>query len=412
MKATVAEEAVTTPPAPATPAPVKPVVGASIAALPLALLSLGHWTVDLYSSIIATLQPLLVERYSLSLTQAGIVAGTFMFSSSVLQLPFGVLSDRLHSRLFSVLSPAVAGLFLSSLFWATGFPMLLALVSIGGIAVAAFHPLSTKEASVAGGARRGLSVGIFITSGTFGLAVGPTYFSTVIKWAGEESLTWAALPALAVTAILFWKLPETSSKTNGVVGGVDFGLLKRHWRGLSLHYSLVLLRSVVQVGIAQFLTLYLYNERGFSFSLSSLGLTLFFLSAATGAFLGGNLADRIGGRRVVLLSMLGSTPFLALFVASSGWLSIASLFVGGVILLLTIPVIVVMAQDLVPSQAGTVSGMMMGFSWGIAGMASGPGIGWLADHVGIQPVFWVLALLPMVGFVLALNLRNDRARTV
>ena len=45
----------------------------------LALLSLGHWSVDLYSSVTATLQPLLVERFGLSFTQAGIVGGMFMF---------------------------------------------------------------------------------------------------------------------------------------------------------------------------------------------------------------------------------------------------------------------------------------------------------------------------------------------
>ena len=146
----------------------------------LTLLSIGHGSVDLYSSVVSTLQPLLVERFGLSFTQAGWLGGIFMFSSAVLQLPFGVLADRVHSRLFSALSPAVAGLFLSTLFWATGFPSLLVLVFLGGLAIAAFHPLSTREASTAGGARPGLSVGIFITSGTFGLSLGPVYFSTIV----------------------------------------------------------------------------------------------------------------------------------------------------------------------------------------------------------------------------------------
>ena len=68
----------------------------------MALLSLGHLFTDLFSSAAPTLQPLLVDKYSLSLAQAGVLGGVYMFSSSVLQLPFGVLSDRLHTRLFSV----------------------------------------------------------------------------------------------------------------------------------------------------------------------------------------------------------------------------------------------------------------------------------------------------------------------
>ena len=403
MKTTAAPEIlVVTPPAPAA-APARASRPAPLARGRLALLSLGHWSVDLYSSVTGTLQPLLVDRFGLSFTQAGTLGGTFMFSSSVLQLPFGLLADRVHSRLFTALSPAAAGLFLSGLFWATGFPSLLGLVFLGGVAVAAFHPLSTKEASVAGGSRKGLSVGIFITSGTFGLSLGPAYFSMVVEQFGTASLSWTAIPGFAVTGFLLWKLPRPVTLA-GSSRGVDYGLLKRFWKPLSLHYSLVVLRSLVQVGMGQFLTLYLYNERGFSFQQASFGLTVFFLSAATGSFLGGSLSDHIGGRRVVLISMIAAAPFLALFVETTGWQSILWLYIGATFLLLTIPVIVVMAQELVPSQGATISALMMGFAWGVAGVFCGPVLGWFADRVGIEPVFRVLAVLPLAGFLLALKL--------
>ena len=350
---------------------------ASVAAAPLVLLSLGHSMVDLYSSIIATLQPLLIERYTLSLTQVGIIGGVFLFSSSVMQLFFGVISDRVHTRMYAVLTPAIAGVVLSSLLHASGFPMLLLLTFLGGLAVAAFHPFSTKEASVAGRQRRGLAVAIFVSCGTLGLSMGPAYFSTVIEWAGAESLSWAAIPAIVVSVILFWKLPAPGSAssgkhtggkhTGGKHTGVDYGLLKAHWKPLALHYAFVVLRSIVQVGMVQFLTVYLYNVRGFTFRETSLALTVCLFSAAAGSFLGGSLAERIGGPKVMVVSMIGATPFLALFVATTGWISLLSLFVGGTFLLLTIPVIVVMAQELIPSQAATVSGLMMGFAWGHGG---------------------------------------------
>jgi len=372
--------------------------------MPLVLLSLGHSMVDLYSSIIATLQPLLIERYTLSLTQVGIIGGVFLFSSAVTQLFFGVISDRVHTRMFAVLSPAFAGIVLSSLLHASGFPTLLALTFLGGLGVAAFHPFSTKEASVAGGQRRGLAVAIFVSCGTLGLSTGPAYFSTVIEWAGAESLSWAAIPALLVSVILFWKLPSPSSAASGKPSSVDYGLLKAYWKPLALHYAFVVLRSIVQVGMVQFLTVYLYNERGFTFRETSLALTVCLFSAAAGSFLGGGLADRIGGPKVMVVSMACATPFLALFVATTGWISLVSLFIGGTFLLLTIPVIVVMAQELIPSQAATVSGLMMGFAWGVAGMIFIPLIGWTADRVGLEPVFWVLAFLPLAGLALSLKI--------
>ena len=65
---------------------------------------------------------------------------------------------------------------------------------------------------------------------------------------------------------------------------------------------------------------------------------------------------------------------------------------------------VVMAQDLVPSQRGIVSSLMMGFAWGMAGITFVPVIGWAADHVGLQAVLWAVALTPLAGFPLALRL--------
>ena len=375
-----------------------------MAAMPLVLLSLGHSMVDLYSSIIATLQPLLIERYTLSLTQVGVIGGVFLFSSAVMQLFFGMLSDRVHTRMYAVVSPAIAGVVLSSLLHASGFGPLLLLTFLGGLGVAAFHPFSTKEASAAGGQRRGLAVAIFVSCGTLGLSMGPAYFSTVIEWVGAESLSWAAVPGLAVSAILLWKLPVPGTAADRKRSGVDYGLLKAHWKPLALHYALVVLRSIVQVGMVQFLAVYLYNERGFTFRETSLALTVCLFSAAAGSFLGGGLAERIGGPKVMVVSMAGATPFLALFVATTGWISLLSLFIGGTFLLLTIPVVVVMAQELIPSQAATVSGLMMGFAWGVAGMIFVPLIGWTGDRVGLEPVFWVLALLPLAGLLLSLKI--------
>ena len=54
--------------------------------------------------------------------------------------------------------------------------------------------------------------------------------------------------------------------------------------------------------------------------------------------------------------------------------------------------------------SSTVAALMMGFAWGVAGVFCGPVLGWFADRVGIEPVFRVLALLPLAGFLLALRL--------
>ena len=373
-------------------------------------LSLGHLTTDLFSATVPTLQPVLTERFSMSLTQAGVLGGVFMFSSSVLQLPFGILSDKLQSRAFSIVGPLAAGIFLSSLSWAESYGMLLALVLLGGMGVAAFHPQSTGEASRLSGERKGVGVAVFITAGTLGLACGPPYMAAIIANFGFDRLPLAMILAVVVCGMMFLRLP--APPPHAVANRrIDWAALSAVRRPLTLLYMLVVIRSMVQLGVAQFLTLYLTRERGFSIEAASFSLALFFLAAATGSLAGGHLADRIGGARVVQLSMIGSVPFYVLFLMADGWLSLAGLFIGGMVLLMTIPVNVVMAQELAPTQRGIVTSLMMGFAWGLAGMVFIPLVGWIADRTGIEAVFYGVSLLPLVGFALSFALPKDGLAT-
>ena len=79
----------------------------------LVLFCLGHFFIDLYSAAMGAFQPLFVEKLHFSLTQAGYLGGVMVFSGSFVQPAYGYLSDRFHSRMFSALAPAVAGIFIS-----------------------------------------------------------------------------------------------------------------------------------------------------------------------------------------------------------------------------------------------------------------------------------------------------------
>jgi FSR family fosmidomycin resistance protein-like MFS transporter len=67
--------------------------------------SIGHFIHDVYSSFLAPLLPLLIEKLSMTLTQAGLL-------STVMQLPalinpwIGSLADRISVRWLLVLAPA------------------------------------------------------------------------------------------------------------------------------------------------------------------------------------------------------------------------------------------------------------------------------------------------------------------
>ncbi|HTM48065.1 MAG TPA: MFS transporter [Bryobacteraceae bacterium] len=367
----------------------------------------GHFFIDLYSIALSVLQPLLLTQFGLSLTQAGLLGGMLVFSSSVMQPVYGYLSDRFHSYLFTALAPAVAAIFISSLGLASGYGMLLAMVWIGGAAIASFHPQATANATLGIKTNRGRAMATFISSGTLGLALGPTYFSWMTQTLGLTRTFWAALPGILMSVLLL-SLLRLPAPHSGPKVRLDFAPMRAVWRPLTILFLLVVIRSIVQVTFGQFLPLYLKLQRGYSLSAASYITSMYLIGGAVGGFTGGNLADRFGGRRVILLSMICSMPFLLLFVFTSGPISLAGLLLGGLILLFTIPVNVMMGQELVPQNAGTVSALMMGGAWGLAGIVFIPLTGWVSDHYSMQHAFAGLVLTPLIGFLLALRLPGSQ----
>lgn len=383
------------------PPQLAPAVRATL--LTLTLFSVGHFFIDLYSGALGALQPLLLDQFRMNFTQAGILGGVLSFSSSVLQPVYGYLSDRFHSRLFTALAPAVAGIFISSLGWAPSYWALLGMVWLGGAGIASFHPQAAANATAGVTRNRGRAMAIFISAGTLGLALGPTFFSAISGRWGLARTHWAALPGIALSLILLmWLRPP--ARQVPAKPRFDWAPLRKVWKPMIMLYFLVFLRSVVQITFSQFLPLYLHTQRGYSLANASYSLSLYLAGGALGGILGGNLADRCGGRRVILISMLGSAPFLALFLFTTGLVSTVGLVLGGVVLLFTIPVNVVMAQELAPTQTGTVSALMMGFAWGSAGLLFIPLTGWISDLFSMQTAFTGLLLFPLVGFFLALKL--------
>lgn len=296
--------------------------------------------------------------------------------------------------------------FLSFIAWGGGFYGVLLMVALGGVGVAAFHPQAAANAIATITSHRKTAMAVFISCGSLGMAAGPLCFSPLLQRLGLQWLALAAIPGVLMTCFLLFALPPVESQQSAP-GEFDWAPLKAVWKPMTILYLLVMIRSVVQVTFQQFLPLYLTSSRRFTISQAAFSLSLFLLSGAIGGFAGGGLADRFGGRLIILISMIASVPFLALFVFGHGVWSMVGLSLGGLILLFTMPVNIVLAQELAPSRAGVVSALMMGFAWGSAGFVFIPLVGLVSDLWSMQVGFACLVLFPLGGFLLALKLPRD-----
>jgi MFS transporter, FSR family, fosmidomycin resistance protein len=374
----------------------------------LILLCVGHFFIDVYSSALAAFQPHLATKMGINLTEAGFLAGIFVFANSVTQPGFGFLSDRYHSQLFTSMAPAVAGIGVAMIGLAPSYGVVMMLAVLGGMGISSFHPQASARATVGIEANKPFWMAVFISSGTLGLALGPSLFAGIVEKFGFARSWIGAIPGMVVSLLLLALLPALPGVDRSEKKSFDLAPLRAVWKPLTILYFLVFARSIVQVTFTQFLPLYLTRERGYGVTAASQALSVYLACGALGGFLGGNIANRFGGRTTILISMIGSVPFLVGFFFTTGWVSLLSLALGGLILLFTIPVNVVMGQQLAPGQAGTVSALLMGFAWGMAGFLFIPIVGKASDLVGLHNALLALLVFPILGFFLTLTYPKER----
>lgn len=129
----------------------------------------------------------------------------------------------------------------------------------------------------------------------------------------------------------------------------------------------------------------------------------FTATGAVGSMIGGHLADRRGGKTVILCGLLLIPPLFFWLLRANGvalWFLLAG---AGFAISSFNPVTVVMAQNLIPENRGTAAGLIMGLGWSVGGLLVGL-VGSVAERAGLVPVLSSLLWLIVPALALALAL--------
>jgi FSR family fosmidomycin resistance protein-like MFS transporter len=285
---------------------------------------------------------------------------------------------------------------------ARSYGVLLVSAALIGMGSSVFHPESSRVARMASGGRHGLAQSLFQVGGNIGSALGPLTAAFIVLAYGQKSVAWYCLAALLAIFIL-WNV-GTWYRTHGLnrmraaaqlapVRSLSPG---RVVGAISILLFLLFSKYFYLTSITSYYTFYLIHHFHLSVRSAQLHLFLFLAAVALGVLIGGPVGDRIGRKRVILISTLGPLPFtLALPYADLFWTSTLSVAIAAV-MASAFSAIVVYGQELVPGRVGMISGMFFGFAFGVAGLGAAA-LGTIADATSIELVYRICAFLPLIG---------------
>lgn len=371
----------------------------------IAALSAGHFATDFSNGALPALLPFLVQRFELSYTRVGALMLVSALASSIIQPLFGIWSDRRGAVWLLPLGVALAGVGMALVAASPSYELCLLFVVVSGLGTAAYHPEGSKFAAYVSGSRRASGMSLFSIGGNIGVALGALAAAPLLLAFGRPGGLLIAVPAVVVTVLLLATTgylqsfaPEPARRR--VATGED------RPGALGLLLAVIALRSVGWFGLLTFVPLWAVSL-GHSEKYGNTLLSLMLFTGGIGTLLAGPIADRIGRRPVLLVSVVATPPLVVLFVAVGGALGAVALALVGVCVVSTFGVTGVMSQEYLPSRIGLASGISIGFSIGLGGIAALV-LGAVADHVDLETAMYLCAAVPALAILPALLLPSPR----
>ena len=367
--------------------------------------SIAHFIHDVYSSFLAPLLPLLIDKLSMTLTQAGLL-------STVMQLPallnpwIGSLADRISVRWFLVLAPALTAVPMSLIGVAPSYMILLMLMAFAGISVSLFHVPAPVVVARMSGKRKGMGMSFFMVGGEAARAIGPMVAVGIVALMGLDGFYPVMVVSFICSVLLFIAtrdLPLTQTAAPPVP-------LKQTWhrmRHILMPISGILVaRGFMHGCMAAFLPTFIAMNTG-NLWLAGAGLTIFETAGVAGVMVAGSLSDHVGRRRMLTLSLLGAPVSLLAFVWVDGWAAYVLLVLNGFTLLSTTPVMLALVQEHAGKSPSAANGLFMMISF-LSRSAVVVIIGMAGDLIGLKAAFVIFALVGFIGLPFVFRLPADR----
>ncbi len=370
------------------------------------LVSLAHLVHDIYSSFLAPILPLLIEKFSLNYTTVGLLSLVQRLPS--LLNPFvGLMADRIALRYLVIITPAITAVAMSLLGLAPNVVVLGILLFVTGFSSMLFHVPSPVMIKKLSGDKVGKGMSFYMFGGEMARTLGPLIIVGAVTVWGLEG-TWKLIPfGLLATFILFLKFRHVRVSDDFQQRNKDAGV----WRSLHtlapfflIITGITFFRAITKAALTTFLPTYMNIDLGTSLWIGGGALAVLELAGAGGALLSGTISDRIGQKNTLLIIAISSPILMLLFVhLDSAW-SFPILVLMGLSLFGSTPVLLAMIQDRANDRPAFFNSIFMLISFFVSAVLV-LGIGAVADAVGLRLTYEICGWLAFgaIPFVLALK---------
>jgi FSR family fosmidomycin resistance protein-like MFS transporter len=373
----------------------------------MTVLSTGHAAVDFSSGSLPALLPFFVDRFDLSYTLAAALMLASAVCSSLVQPLFGLWSDRRGAIWLLPTGVALGGAGIALAAVSTSYWLVAAFVVVSSLGIAAYHPEGSKFAAYVSGRRRASGMSLFSIGGNIGYALGALVTTSLVVALGLDGALLLLVPATAVGVVVALAGPYLRRFVPGP-GSAGPRAGDDRPGALRLLLSVIAFRSLAWFGLVTFVPLWEVSL-GHSKSYGNHLLSAMLLAGALGTLVAGPIADRVGLRTVLAVSNVVTPPLIFVFVAVGGVAGAVALILVGPFVIGTFGVTMVLSQEYLPRRIGMASGLSIGFSIGLGGVAAVM-LGAIADSIDLRTALYVCAAAPIAGAFLTALLPPARPR--